>query len=154
LRTLIPMFAIEFRSAHEMGYVMNTRKFELNSVLRLGIALALVLLVALAPAIRAADAPASSGSAVFSMLPDDTLVVIVVPKLSDLDTKFVKLGAPLKVPVPSLLTETKQALGIKEGLNESGTAVFAMVDSGEDKSHENSGIGFLPVSDYAKFIEP
>lgn len=96
--------------------------------------------------------PSTTDLKVLELLPDDTLVAVIVPKLSDLDTKVAKLGGPLKFPVPGLLTMAKAIHGVQQGLDEERSAAMVLLAPSDGKGGDPSGVGFLPTSDYQKLI--
>ncbi len=91
-------------------------------------------------------------NALLELLPDETLVVGVITKLSDLDADSQKLTAVLKLPVPSPLMMAKAMTGIQEGIADDRPAAVALVGKGELDSHDECGVFFLPTSNYEKLI--
>jgi hypothetical protein len=104
-------------------------------------ALALVLLTA--------PCPAQTARAV-DLVPDDALGFLMIKDLRDLSNKVDELAKKLNVEERvSLLELIEKEMGIREGINDRGSAVFMVLKAKSDKS----GVGVvvaLPVTDHDK----
>jgi hypothetical protein len=105
---------------------------------------ALALLLITAPA-------AAQTEPALDLVPDSALGFILVKDLGQLSRKVErlaeKLGAPEKV---SLLEQIQQQMGIREGLNSKGSAVFIVLKG--KKEHAPEVVVALPVTDSQKVL--
>ncbi len=88
---------------------------------------------------------------VLEVIPADTLGFVTVNRLADVDAKLQSLGRQMQLPIPPALTAMKAMAHIEEGLDETGTAAWALFSSEEDE-FEPVTVGFVPVTDYKAFI--
>ena len=82
------------------------------------------------------------------VVPDNALAVVVIKNLSELDAKSAQIGQALQLPAPPMLATAKAMLNIKDGLDEKGTFVMALVPD----EHMPAPMLFVPVTDYEKFV--
>ena len=92
---------------------------------------------------------AISQAKVTDLLPSNSFGYVVIHRIGDVDKKLQALGQHMKLPIPSLLMLAKAQSGITAGLNESGSLAVAVLPSSEGPV----SVAYLPVSDYAAFIE-
>ena len=118
----------------------------------IGLALFLSVVVWVCPVARAADtAKAGAGLAVLKVVPEDAWSVVVVSRLDKADEAIDRLSQETQAPPPQLLKMFKTMAGIQEGLDEQGSAAFALMPS-EEANHDPITVAFIPVTDYKKFI--
>jgi hypothetical protein len=89
--------------------------------------------------------------ALLKVVPDSALGVLVVNRLQDTSGRLEKLGRDLQVGIPSPLGFAKAVAGVKHGVDEQGSLAIALFS--EDKDERPVGALFIPVSDYAEFLE-
>jgi hypothetical protein len=102
-------------------------------------------------ALAALGAPAAAqDTKALGLVPDDALGFILVNDLRRLSDKVEaaakKLGVEERV---SLLELIQKDVGIRDGLNEKGSAVFIVID-GKDEKSGPAWLVAVPVSDYGK----
>jgi hypothetical protein len=100
----------------------------------------------------AAESAAASATSELELLPDETLVAVVVPQLNLLDAKITALGQPLHAPLPPLLMMGKGMLGLHDGLKDDGAVVLAMIGPATDENKVGTPLVIIGVTDYQKFI--
>ena len=118
----------------------------------IGAMLALSIATCFNVVVQAADS--TTPGAVLSVLkfvPDDALAVVIVNHLSQADEQVMKLAGEMQIPLPRLLTLVKMQTGIHEGVDDSGSAVLALMPGAEEGSLP-IGVKFVPVTDYQKFV--
>ncbi len=87
--------------------------------------------------------------AALKVVPDNALAVVLIKDLSQLDGKIAELGKKLNFPIPPVLATVKNIAQIKEGLDEKGTVVVALIPGTQTPP---SPVVFIPVTDFDKFI--
>ncbi len=102
--------------------------------------------------VAAAENAAASATAELELLPDETLVAVVIPQLNLLDAKITALGQPLHAPIPPLLMMGKGMLGLHDGLKDDGAVVLAMVGPTSDENKVGTSLVIIGITDYQKFI--
>ncbi|HEY2881095.1 MAG TPA: hypothetical protein VGJ15_01650, partial [Pirellulales bacterium] len=152
-----PAFPTDFFNKGQFDMCMQLKAFtpatarSRKTTFVMALLLLQISLFGFAPAFAADDSAASKIPAL-EFVPNEAWGVIVVPHLSQLDAKISKLGLLLKMPIPSVLEQAKTVLGIKEGVNEEGAVVTVLMPSVSGAGDEPSLIGFIPTTDYQKFI--
>ncbi len=107
------------------------------------------LISALALVLLAAPCQAQPAKAV-DLVPGDSLGFLMIKNLGELSNRVDELAKKLKVEERvSLLELIQKEMGIREGINDQGSAVFMVLKAKDDKS----GVRFvvaLPVADHDK----
>ena len=99
--------------------------------------------------LMAAATPAQTTKAV-NIIPDDALGFILIKDLSDLSARVDNLAKKLKVEERvSLLELIQKEMGIREGINPKGSALFILL-AGKDKKSLSEFVVALPVADHEK----
>ena len=95
--------------------------------------------------------PARAADDILKLVPDGVLGLVAVRCPADADAKLQELGRRMQLPIPSLLAKFKEEAGIREGLDEKGTAAVIVLPP--------AGGALLPtpillvsVTDYRKFL--
>ncbi len=119
----------------------------------IGAMLTLAIAACFGCAARAADSEklAEATLPVLDLIPEDALAVVVVNHLDKADEQVGKVTSETQLPNPGLLQLVKMQTGIREGLDEKGSAALALLPGANDKGGPVA-IKFIPVSDYKKFI--
>lgn len=107
-----------------------------------------------APAIRAEADPAPAALPVLKAIPDDALGFVLVNNLAQTDKAISNLAAKLQAPLPDVLSMFKSQAGIKEGLDENGSAAIAFLPDKPAEAGKPAAmpVVLFPVTDYKKFI--
>ncbi|MHB1033612.1 MAG: hypothetical protein ACYC35_16580 [Pirellulales bacterium] len=95
--------------------------------------------------------PATATDNVLKLVPDSALGFVVVNCPSDADAKLQELGRQMQLPIPSLLARLKQKGGIRDGLDEQGTAALVVLPPAGGAPWPTP-ILLVPVTDYGKFL--
>lgn len=111
----------------------------------LGVLLAAWMVVVAAGAARAAED-------VTRAVPDGALAFATFSKLAATDAKIQKLAGEMKLPAVGLLEALKTAAGVKDGLDEHGTAAVVLLAPEED-GDEPVAMLFVPVTDYPAVLK-
>ncbi len=95
--------------------------------------------------------PARAADDILKLVPDGALGLVAVRCPADADAKLQELGRRMQLPIPSLLAKFKEEAGIREGLDEKGTAaVIVLPPAGGDLLP--TPILLVSVTDYRKFL--
>ncbi len=97
------------------------------------------------------SAPAFSQD-VLSVIPDNALGFIVVPRIADADAKIAEVARLIQVPAPGVLAMAKLSAGIKEGLDEQGSLALTFVAGAGDEAIPVPFL-FVPTTNYDKLIK-
>jgi hypothetical protein len=88
---------------------------------------------------------------VLKSVPDEALAVVIVNHLNQADEQLTRLAGEMHFPVPDLLSLLKMHAGIHEGVDDSGSAVLALMPGAAEDSAPIA-VAFVPVTDYQKFV--
>lgn len=83
------------------------------------------------------------------VIPDDAFGFVVIRDLSDANAKVNKLTEKMQLPLPNVLEMVKQMAGVDQGVDEKGGIAIAALPTDESPF---GVFGFVPVTDYQKFI--
>ena len=86
-------------------------------------------------------------------MPEAASGFLLINQPGPVDAKLQALAAEMKVPLPPPLLMLKMQSGIKEGLDEKGTVAVVLLPP-ESEGALPTPIVLVPVTDFAKFIEP
>jgi hypothetical protein len=103
-------------------------------------------------AVQAADStPPGAVLPGLKLVPNDALAVVIINHLNQADEQVRKLAGEMQIPVPGLLSLLKMQAGIHEGVDDSGSAILALMPGAMEGSAP-IGVKFVPVTDYQKFV--
>ena len=94
----------------------------------------------------------SAAEDVLTVVPSDSLGVVVINNVGETDGKLNELAGQLKLPPPSLLATAKVGLNLQGGFDEAGSMAMAAVPAGENGPPVT--VVFMPTSDFQALIEP
>ncbi len=118
----------------------------------IGAMLALSIATCFDVVVQAADSTTPGAALqVLKFVPDDALAVVIVNHLNQADEQVIKLADEMQIPLPGLLTLVKMQSGIHEGVDDSGSAVLALMPGAAEGSLP-IGVKFVPITDYQKFV--
>lgn len=89
---------------------------------------------------------------VLKAIPDDALAFAAFHNLAETDAAILKMAGQLKLPPTSPLTLLKEAAGVKQGIDEKGTAALVLL-APEEKGDEPVAVLLVPVTDYAALLK-
>jgi hypothetical protein len=98
-------------------------------------------------------ASARAEEQILKLVPEQALGFAVVNRPADADAKLQQLGRQLNLPIPSLLARLQGPDGLREGI-EKNRPIALLVLPPKDETSPPAPILLIPVSDYAKFLEP
>ena len=79
-------------------------------------------------AVQAADStPPGAVLPVLKLVPDDALAVVIINHLNQADEQVAKLAGEMQIPIPGLLSLLKMHAGIHAGVDDSGSAILALM---------------------------
>jgi hypothetical protein len=104
---------------------------------------AALLLTLVASPMRAAD--------VLQKVPGDALGFVLARNLTEVDRKTQQLIGNLQLPVVSPLAFMQDAMGIREGLDDGGDLLLAVLPSNDGGDQLHFCV-WLPVADYERFV--
>ena len=103
-------------------------------------------------AVQAVDStPPGAVLPVLKLVPDDALAVVIINHLNQADEQVAKLAGEMQIPIPGLLSLLKMHAGIHAGVDDSGSAILALMPGAAEGSAP-IGVKFVPVTDYQKFV--
>lgn len=82
-------------------------------------------------------------------IPEDALGFVVIRDLSDANARVSTLTEKMQLPLPDLLGMAKQMAGVDQGVDEKGGIAIAALPTDDSPF---GVFGFVPVTDYPKFI--
>jgi hypothetical protein len=94
---------------------------------------------------------AQAAEDLLKVIPEQALGFVLVNRLAESNAKIQALCRELQVPAPSPLSLFKAQAGVKEALNEKGTAAIVIMP-GEEAGGRPAAVLYLPVTDYQQFI--
>jgi len=94
---------------------------------------------------------AQAAEDLLSVIPEQSLGFVLVNRLAESDAKIQALCRQMQLPAPSPLNMLKAQAGIKQALDEKGSAAIVVM-SGEEAGSPPAAVLFLPVADYPQFI--
>jgi len=106
------------------------------------------LLVVLTLFVATSVAPA--GDDILKLVPDSALGFVVLNGPGAVDAKLQQLGREMQLPIPSLLARLSKKGGIRDGLDEKGTAALVVLPP--SGGPWPTPILLVPVTDYGKFL--
>ena len=112
-----------------------------------------VLPVVLAALLAALATPALAAEGVLGAIPENALAFSVFNRLGRIDAKIDKLAGELELPAPGVLAILKTAAGVKEGLDEKGSAAMVLMPP-EEEDGDPVLLLLVPVTDFGRFIAP
>lgn len=99
------------------------------------------------------SSPAPAAEDVLKLVPEAASGFLLINQPGPLDAKLQAFAAEMKVPLPPPLMMLKMQSGIKEGLDEKGTVAVVLLPP-ESEGTPPTPIVLVPVTDFAKFVEP
>jgi hypothetical protein len=99
-----------------------------------------------------AVANVSAADELLKVLPEKTLGFVQIQRLTQADARLTAFSGQAHWPLPGLLALFKTQAGVKEGLDQQGTAALVML--GEDQFDEPPLVLYVPVTNYDKFLAP
>jgi hypothetical protein len=94
---------------------------------------------------------AQAAEDLLSVIPEQSLGFVLVNRLAESDAKIQALCRQMQLPAPSPLSMLKAQAGIKQALDEKGSAAIVVMP-GEEAGSRPAAVLFLPVTDYPQFI--
>jgi len=94
---------------------------------------------------------AQAAEDLLSVIPEQSLGFVLVNRLAESDAKIQALCRQMQLPAPSPLSMLKAQAGIKQALDEKGSAAIVVMP-GEEAGSPPAAVLFLPVTDYPQFI--